>query len=142
MATATSLTSTTNVKSKRKLRKLLLRGTLAFVVIAILAQLSYTYSGSNQWINLGERNGVTVYSLKSPGSNLKQFKATWKVHSRLSKFVMFADDSITDLGIGYYDIKELEKPNEKIIFTAWKMKMPSPFKPRQFVVKTEFAQDP
>ena len=128
-------------KRKAKAAKVVLISVLAGIVAAVAMQLIYTYSGSNQWESLGEKNGVTVHSMKSPGTNLKKFKATWKMHSTLSKFVMFSDSKI-DLGNGFYDVRDIEQPSEKILWNTWKLGLPAPFKPRQFVVKNEFSQDP
>jgi hypothetical protein len=142
---AKPINSTTQVasrqKSKGRVKKLLLRGASALTAIAILAQVTYTYSGSNQWENLGERNGVTLYSMKAPGANLRTFKTVWKVRSTLSKFVMFAQDETLD--IGNYDIRAFEK-DEKIhvLYSAWKNRFPWPLKPREFVIRNEFSQDP
>jgi hypothetical protein len=139
-----TLNSTTQVASEHKTRgrvkKFLFRSASSIVVIAILAQVTYTYSGSNQWEKLWERNGVTVYSMKSPGSNFKKFKAIWRVHTTLSKFVMFAryEDDPT---IGY-DMKDIEIQSDKLIWSTWKQEFPSPLKKREFVVKNEFSQDP
>lgn len=127
---------------KGRWKKALLRGALALIAVAMLAQLTYTYSGSNQWENLGERKGVTVYAMKSPGSNVKKFKAIWKVRSTLSKFVMFAKEEDSDLTIGYFDMHDIENRGDQLQWTSWKQRMPAPLKPREFVIKNEFSQDP
>jgi hypothetical protein len=129
-------------RSKGRVKRFLLRGAASLIAVAAVAQLTYTYSGSNQWENLGERKGVTIYSKKSPGSNLKQFKAIWRVRTTFSKFVMFAQKEDSDLQSGYYDIRDIETQGEKLIWSAWKQRFPSPFKPREFVTRNEFWQDP
>ncbi|MGZ5431285.1 MAG: hypothetical protein ACXW31_00300 [Thermoanaerobaculia bacterium] len=115
---------------------------MALVIIAVVAQLSFTFSGSNKWESLGERDGIQLYELKSPGKNIKQYKAVWKVRSTMSRFVAFAKTEDSDMTIGYYDMRDLEAPSEQVVFSTWKQKFPKPFQPRQFVVKNEFIQDP
>src|SRR6266853_4362577 len=140
-----TVNATTQVASEHKspgrVKKFLRRGASAVIGIAILAQMSYTYSGSNQWENLGDKKGVAVYSMKSPGSNIKKFKAIWRVRSTLSKFVMFAQQEDSDMTIGYYDMRDIEAHGEQLIWSAWKQRFPSPLSPREFVMKNEFSQD-
>lgn len=126
----------------RKALKFLLYGASALVAVAIVAQLVFTYSGSAQWDKLGERDGVTVYAKKSPGTNLKTFKAVWKIHSTLGTFAMFAqDETITDLG--NYDVREWDQDYKThVLYSAWKHSFPWPFKAREFVIRNEFSQNP
>jgi hypothetical protein len=130
-------------KKKGRVKKFLLRSLLVLVVAAGVAQAAYTYSGDNEWKSLGTRkSGVTVYERKVPGSNIKQFKAVWKVKARLSEFVLFAKEEESDLTIGYYDQRQIGNKGEQVEWTAWKQKMPSPLEPREFVIKNEYRQDP
>jgi hypothetical protein len=124
-----------------KVKKLLLLGAAVLVAVAVLAQLVYTFSGSGQWELMGSKNGVTVYSMKTPGSNIKKFKSVWKVHSTLSRFVMFAQDSNSDLQMGYWGVREVARTSQQEVWNTWKMKFPKPFSPRQFVIHNEFWQD-
>ena len=126
----------------RRIGKYLFRTLIALIVIGIVAQLIYTFSGSSEWVNLGTRKGVTVYSMKIPGSSSKKFKATWKIRSTLSKFVMFSTEEESDMSVGYYDMRDIAKPSQQLIWSTWKQKFPAPFRPRQFVVRQEFSQDP
>jgi hypothetical protein len=129
-------------RSGGRVKQFLLRGAASLVIAATLAQWTYTYSGSNQWENLGARRGVTVYAMKAPGSNIKKFKAVWRLRSTLSKFVMFCTEEESDLTIGYYDMRDLDAWGPRLSWSSWKQRMPSPLKPREFVMKTEFFQDP
>lgn len=129
-------------KPKGRVKRTLVIIAAFLAAAAIVAQLVYTFSGGNRWEKLFVRNGVTVYARKIPGVNRKQFKATWRMHSTLSKFVMFAQKEESDLQIGYYDQRDLDVRNEKVQWTAWKERFPSPLTPREFVIKNEFAQDP
>jgi hypothetical protein len=116
-------------------------GAVAFVAIALVAHVAYTYSGSGQWEKMGEQDGVTVYAKKMPGANLWTFKTNWKIHSTLSKFAAFASDETLDLG--NLDVREWgHDDKERAAYSAWKSNFPWPFKPREFVIRNEFSQDP
>jgi hypothetical protein len=128
-------------KRKGRIRKWLARGAASVLALALSAQVIYTYSGSNQWEKAGERRGVVLYAMKEPGSNVKKFKAVWKVKTTLSRFVKFALEEQGE-EMGMYDFKDLEKQNERVLWSTWKERYPSPFWPREYVVKNDFEQDP
>ncbi|MGZ5431286.1 MAG: START domain-containing protein [Thermoanaerobaculia bacterium] len=115
---------------------------MALFILAAVAQLAFTFSGSGQWESLGEKDGIHLYVKKTPGKNIKEYKAVWKIRSTMNRFVAFAKTEDSDLQVGYYDIKDLETPSEQVVISSWKQKFPEPFKPREFVVKNEFTQDP
>lgn len=128
-------------KPKGRVKKFLFRGLLALVVGLVLAQLFHTFSGSGEWQLLGEKNGVQVYSMKSPGSSLEKFKGVVRVKSTLSRIVMFMQ-SESGQDIGFYDPKEIKRQSAQVFWTSWRGVFPEPFKHREFVVKHEFSQDP
>ncbi len=129
-------------KRKGRIKRFFLRTFLVMFFVALVAQLAFTFSGSNQWESLGERNGVQLYERKAPGENIKQYKAVWKIRSTMSRFVSFARTEESDLSIGYYDMKDIATPDDRVVFSTWKQAFPAPFKPRHFVVRNEFSQDP
>lgn len=133
---------TAKPKRKGRIRRFLGRTFLVLLAIALIAQLAFTFSGSGEWESLGSRKGVEIFAKKNPGSNIKEYKAVFKVKSTLSRFVAFSTIENSDLQIGYYDMRDLQKVNDRLIYSTWKQKFPSPFKPRHFVVKNEFTQDP
>jgi hypothetical protein len=132
-------------KPKGRIKKLLIRGAAVLVVGAVAGHLAWKYSGSKRWTKVGERNGVTVYSMKSPGSTIEKFKAVWKIHSRLSRVVMWVsdtDEGPQDHAMGLYDLKILERRGERVSWSSYKQPIVSFLTPREFVIKTEFEQDP
>jgi hypothetical protein len=129
-------------KSKGRIRKILWRGLLALLVIAAVAQLSFTYSGSGEWQSLGEKNGTTAYSMKTPGSNLLKFKGVTRVHTSLTRVVAFMQDDTGDLNIGFYPSRLLDKQSDQLSWKAFRIGFPKPFKDREFVAKHSFTQDP
>ena len=129
-------------KRKGRVKRFILRTLLAIFVLAAGAQLAFTFSGSGQWESLGVKRGVHVYEKKVPGKNIKEYKAVFRVKSSLSRFVAFSQAEESDMQIGYYDMRDLERHGEQAVISTWKQKFPSPFKPREFIVKNEFSQDP
>jgi hypothetical protein len=131
-------------RKKGRVKKFLLRGAVLLAAVAIVGQATYTYSGDNQWQSLGtHKSGVTVYAMKSPGSNIKKFKATFKIKGKLAPFVSWALEDTTDLSLGFYDTRDLERFNGgQQSLSTWKQTFPSPFKPREFVTRNDFTQDP
>ena len=129
-------------KRKGRIKKILFRGLLALVALVAVAQLVYTFSGSKQWEFVGERQGVTVYSMKVPGENLKKFRGLVQVNASMSKIVMFMQDQENELNVGFYKPREIGRDGPRIQWTDWRGEFPEPFKDRQFVVKHEFSQDP
>lgn len=141
--------STPVVRPKSRLRRILriagkiLVGVLVtLLLVAVVAQLVFTFSGSGQWESLGARRGVEIFVKKIPGENIKQYKAVFQVKSTMTRFAAFSTIENSDLQIGYYDMKDIQKVSDQLIYSTWKQKFPSPFKPRHFVVKNEFTQDP
>jgi hypothetical protein len=141
--------STPEVASERKpkgrIGKLVLRGALAVILAVGVAHLAWKYSGSNQWKKVGERKGVTLYSMKSPGATIEKFKAVWKIHGNLSRLVMWVNDTKPDKKhrpMGLYDLRILERHGDRGGWTAYKQPIASFLRPREFVIKTELSQNP
>lgn len=138
----------TQSKTKRIL-KFLFRAALTFALAAIvlgtIAHFVWKYSGSNQWEKIGQRKNVTVYALKQPGSSIKKFKAVWTVHGRLSSFVAWASDIQGDTmhkKHGLRNLRVLKRQGEKVIWTAYQQPIVEFLDMREWVIRTEFAQDP
>lgn len=129
-------------KPKGRVKRFLLGGMLVLVAVAIVAHLTWRYSGSNQWQKIGERHGVTFFSMKSPGANIKKFKAVWKIRSKLSRFVMFALEDDSDIEAGFYDQRDIERHGDQLSWTKWKQRFSPYMQPREFVIKNQFSQDP
>jgi hypothetical protein len=61
--------------------------TLSISHFASISHSAWKYSGSNQWELELDKDGVTVYSLKSPDSALKKFKAIARIKTTLNRAV-------------------------------------------------------
>nr|QEO74219.1 hypothetical protein [uncultured bacterium] len=118
---------------------------MAVLVVLTLAHFGWKYSGSGQWEKIAERNGVVMYAMKTPGSSVKKFKAVYKIRSKQSRLVMWVNDTnraAKDRPMGLYDLRHLERSGDRVSWTAYKQRFAPFMKPREFVLKTEFAQDP
>jgi len=136
-------------KPKGRIRKFLLRSVLALIVALTVAHFVWKNSGSSQWEKVGERNGVTVYAMKTPGTPLKKFKAVWKIRSKVSRFVMWASDQNPDpkysmrAQAGHYDHRIIEEHGDlRATWSTWKQPFGKYLTPRQFVVRVGFSQNP
>ena len=134
----------TERKSKGRVKKFLLGAVLTLIAVAVVAHFAWKYSGSNQWRKAGERRGVIVYAMKSPGSSVEKFKAVWKIHSRLPRFVMWASDLKTDTmkKEGLYGLRIIDRPSDLVHFVTWKQPFGRFLRPREFVTRNEYSQDP
>lgn len=97
-------------------------------------------SGSNEWELIQDENGVKVYSIKAPGSNLKRFKSVTRVKATLGSFVKMMKDP-NACGNFCSDGKLIEEINPLLQYSSYRSNMPSPFKPREIVVMIRFSQN-
>src|SRR6266508_3764128 len=70
-----------------KIAKFVSLGALTLVVILSIAPFAWKRSGSNQWELEIDKDGVKVYSSKSPDSPLNKFKAVTRIKTTLSRAV-------------------------------------------------------
>jgi hypothetical protein len=130
-------------KPKRKWPKFLLRGAVVFAAALALGQLMYTFSGDGKWNYVDQGRGVTVYSLKNSGTNVKKFMAVFRVKGTLSQVTAFLTDSDSDMGDGgFADARVLQRESPQVYWTYWTMPLASPMSKRDYVVKHVVTQDP
>jgi START domain len=145
MSTNSTDVDVSTVKPKRRIWKYLGRGVLAIIVLLVAAHFAWKYSGSNQWEKVAERNGVVVYSMKTPGQTREKFRAVFQIHGKFSRLVAWMNDNGKDNKahpMGLYDLRILERQGSKESLTAYKQPLASFLKPREFVIRNEFSQDP
>jgi hypothetical protein len=132
------------VKSKtwaRRLAKILLSVGISLVILLFLAQLSWRFSGSNQWELIMEKNGIRVYSLKAPGSDLLQFKGIGRIHSTLPGIVAWMKDPEGCKIQGCTESHEIERVGDQLQYNYFQYDY-APFDKRDFVIRTQFYQNP
>jgi len=149
----TTIQSTTTATAKkrgwaRKLLRIALVTGLILVVGFFTATAIWKRSGSGKWQLEVDKDGVQVYSMKAPGSTLKQFRAVTKVKTSLQHVVaVFTDSSLQHCNDWMHDClisTAIEPWNEQgHYWLAFYRATPGkPFSPREFVIKLQFSQDP
>lgn len=128
---------------KNKIKKIFLIMTFILIAGLFLSHLMWKFSGTNEWEFEREVDGVKVYSLKAPGSVLMKFKVTGRFQSSLAGIMKLMRDpnSCADVGcVDSYIIDKIDYP--RLVSYTFRYPMPSPFEVREFVVLSEFKQDP
>jgi hypothetical protein len=126
----------------QKLKKVLVVTVIALLAVYFVGRLVWRFSGSNRWELIGDKNGVKVYSLKAPGSDIKQFKSVFRIHSTLAGLVKYFQDSDACKDVGCINAHELERVDDELQYAYFEYKLPFPFQPREFVVRQQFHQNP
>ncbi len=126
---------------KKTLKILWLVG-LSILTLFFAAHLIWRFSGSNQWKFVQERNGVKVYSLKTPGSDLQKWKGVIRVHSTLASLVKLFQDPYICLEVGCSAPKMIERVDDQQQYYYFQNKLPFPFHARDFVMRVQFYQNP
>lgn len=125
----------------RKSIKVLCIASLSLVVVYFVAGLIWRYSGSNQWKLVREENGVKVYTLKMPGSDLMQVKGVTRYRSTLAGAVKLDTTFDTLEVVGAEGIADLGG-DDKVKYTTFRFDLGFPFQPREYVTRTQIYQNP
>jgi hypothetical protein len=136
-------------KKQRKLsfKSLLLYVFGALCAAALVAHFAWKYSGSDQQKLVIEKDGIKVYTIKSPGSSLLKIVATRRLATTMDKAVaMFVDDSLencVDWDSACYVSRAVEPwdPKTKSYTQLWTKDFGTPFAPREFVLDTKLTND-
>jgi hypothetical protein len=125
-----------------RLAVILFRVSLAVVVLLSAARMSWRFSGSNQWELFRDKKGVKIWTLKQPGADLIRVRGIVQIRSSMAGLVKWIIDDDTCRDIDCYDVKTLENVDNQIKYSMFKFNVPSPFKPREFVVRERVHQIP
>jgi len=128
------------------MRRLLLPlAAVALVAVLVIAHVAWNRSGSNQWELAIDENGVKVWTLKTPGSNVVMVKATTTIQSRLAGMVKLLEDLESCVDAQCYDAKVIEPvqsvPGRYAAYIRFKFDVPG-FNTQDFVLFQEHYQDP
>lgn len=126
----------------RKLGRLSIAIILLLMLGLFVASLVWRFSGSNEWEFLDERNGVRVYTLKAPGSDIEQVKGVTVVTATLGSLVKFMQDPDVCDDIGCLASRMVERVDDQVQYYYFSYDLPLRFKTRDFAVKTQFYQNP
>jgi hypothetical protein len=141
-----------NPETKKPLGKRILRGlsigVVAVIAIFVVAHFVWKQSGDNQWKLEKEKRGVKVYSRKSPGSSLKDWKAVRKVELTLNRAVagMMSTESedCAAWAPSCVSVKAIQPWNAHNLsyVQLYRVNYPKPFSPREIVIDAKGTQDP
>lgn len=126
---------------RRRLARILFRVSVSLVVLMFFVQLIWKFSGSNQWELALERDGIKVYSLKTPGTEVVQFKAIGRIHSTLAGVVAWMKNPDTCRVQGCTESYEIERVGDQLQYNYFQYDF-SPFGKRDFVIRSQFYQNP
>jgi hypothetical protein len=126
----------------RRLVRVVALASVALVALYVVASVAWRFSGSNQWELARDQDGVKVYTLKAPGSDLTQAKGVVQVRSTLGGLVKLMTDPSTCDGSWCYDRRSIERVDDWLEYVSFKTNLPFPFQKREFVVRTQVHQDP
>lgn len=144
-------TPTATLKKRGWAGKLLRIALVTGFVLAVglfTAHLVWKSSGSGKWQLEIDKDGVQVYSMKTPGSTLKEFRAVTKVKTSLQHVVaVFTDSSLQHCNDWMHDclVSTAIEPWNPVghYWLAFYRATPGRgFAPREFVIKLQFSQDP
>jgi hypothetical protein len=125
-----------------RLSKVLLIMGVSLAALYFVAHLFWRFSGSNQWEFVEEKNGVKLYTLKAPGLDSIQVKANVQIRSKLSSIVAFMQDYSSCTPLGCNDPKLVERVDDQLQYYSFRYASPSPFQEREFVIRSQFYQNP
>ena len=125
----------------RKSIKVLGIASISVVFLYFFAGLIWTFSGSNQWELAAEKNGVKVYTLKMPGSDILQVKGVTRYRSTLAAAVKINTTNNTLVEVGAKGIGDLGG-DDQAKYSTFRFNLGFPFQPREYVTRTQIYQNP
>jgi hypothetical protein len=125
----------------RRLVKVVALVSVALVALYVVASVAWRFSGSNQWELVQDQDGVKVYTLKAPGSDLIQAKGVTHVRSTLGGIVKLMTDPSTCDGVGCHPVFNI-RVDDWLEYASFTLDLPFPFQKREFVIRSEIHQDP
>ncbi|HYK03300.1 MAG TPA: START domain-containing protein [Thermoanaerobaculia bacterium] len=123
-------------------------GVLLVVALLLTAHFAWKYSGSNAWELEIDKRGIQVYTLKKPGSTLKDVRTVRRVKTTLNRAVAamtsIETEDCAEWGPGCEAIKTVQPWNPKDLsyIQLYRMAYPKPYAPREFLINAKVTQDP
>lgn len=141
------MNDSTDPQSGRPARFLKRSGLAIIGVLSALlvAHVTWTSSGSNEWKLVSDHSGVRISTLKTPGYSLLKYKVDMHVDSKLSDIVFFLTDLQSGGDVGAFDISRIEHVAAhpvNYVYDTYKLNLPRPFGPIQVMIVNQYFQDP
>lgn len=119
---------------------------IAFIAVSQLSGFLWKRSGSNEWALKKEKDGIKIWTMKTPGASLVKVKAHMRMQSTLSPIVNFLEGTeVVNDNLGFQDLKVLEKregPSGFDAYYSYKQNLPQPIGMREIVLLMHHVQDP
>jgi hypothetical protein len=125
-----------------RLFKVMARVSIALMALYVVASLAWRYSGSNRWEFTGERDGVKIYTLKAPGTDLIQVKGVVRLRTTLGGVINLLYGTFDSNDYGYKGQHIIERVDPHLEYSGFRLDFPFPFQTREFVVRTHLVQHP
>ena len=138
------------MQKRRSLARRIGKGLLILVAVLFVgttfAHLAWKYSGDNTPKLVIDKQGIQVYTIKTPGQSLLKIKAVRVVKSTLDRAAPahldgslenchdWIPDCYESVAVKHWD------PQARNYVQLWKEKFPKPFSPREFLLHTQFIQ--
>jgi len=131
---------------RSKGRKLLLFVVFPLIAITVLSLIGHEIwkqSGSNAWELTRDEDGVKIYTKKIPGDPLLKVRGIGKIRSKLAGIFKLMRDAESCVDAGCYDASVLETIDfPHIVYYKFTYPLFFPFEDREYIVVSEFIQDP
>lgn len=132
----------------RRLFKVAAWGAAVVAVALLVAHFAWKYSGDGQWKLMTDKKGVKVYTMKVPGETIKRFRATTRVKTSLDRAVVAMVSTDTEdcaewmPGCRSEGALQPWNPADLTYTHKYRIDLPSPFSPRDFIVHGKVTQNP
>lgn len=132
----------------RKVFRILRVGAIALAVLVTAGHFAWKSSGSGEWEQVIDKDGIRIFVRKLPGTTLKDIRAVTRVNSRLMPAVaaLAAEHSNEDCSTwieGCLGQKTVVPYNRRdlTVTELVTVQYPRPFSPREFLVAMKVTQD-
>jgi len=118
---------------------------LAVFILLTVGHFIWLGSGSNEWQLAQEKNGIKIWTQKTPGNPLLKGRAQFKVQSTLGgilKVVYDLDVHKANKMPEFTVLGSARMPGYFSAFNTFEQPMPFPFKAREFMLLSQHLQDP
>jgi hypothetical protein len=129
-------------------RKIVSIGAMSLAAIfslLIVAHFIWLGSSSNEWDFKQEKNGIKIWTQKTPGNALLKGRAQFRVKSTLGGIVKIVYDANVHKENNMMKVNSLESvraPGYYSAFNTFIQAMPFPFETREFVLLSQHLQNP
>lgn len=124
----------------------------AVVTLVVIANGLWLIGGSGKWVPKADRDGVQIYTMKTPGSPVLKVRgvARFKAFSLSNHIAPLLDESIQNPadcakwvpGCLGYRILERWNAHTQRNTTMWTVSLFAPFSPREMLLQGQVRQDP